>query len=115
MSYATLNLDFNYASSPNDVVEVIPSDLGQNYPNPFNPTTTIDFEVYEAAKISIEIFNVRGQKVTTLIDEDYTPGDHSVIWDGTDNRGENVTSGVYLYKMKAGGRYTSTKKMILLK
>jgi hypothetical protein len=116
MCYTALDVDYNYYSvSADDIVPVVPSDLGQNYPNPFNPDTSIDFKVNEATNISIEIFNIRGQKVTTLIDEDYTPGDYSVNWNGTDDRGQNVTSGVYLYKMKAGGRYTSTKKMILLK
>ena len=86
-----------------------------NYPNPFNPSTKISFSIPVKEKVSIEVFNALGQKVSVLVDEEMTLGSHSIIWDGTDDRGNTVASGIYLYKMKAGGRYTSTKKMILLK
>jgi hypothetical protein len=110
--------DFSFVLEPivdaeDDVPELTYS-LG-NYPNPFNPVTNINFTNLENEHVKIEIFNARGQKVNVLVDEKMLPGNHSVIWDGTDDRGDNVASGIYLYKMKAGGRYTSTKKMILLK
>ena len=109
-----------------DFFELIPTDSSEesvpelsyslgNYPNPFNPVTKINFTNLEKEHINIEIFNARGQKVNVLVNEKMLPGNHNVIWDGTDDRGDNVASGIYLYKMKAGGRHTSTKKMILLK
>ena len=98
-----------------DVTELVAANSLRNYPNPFNPTTNIAFNVEKAGNVSVDIFNARGQKVTTLVDEYLLAGAHSVVWNGTNDRGDNVASGIYLYKMKAGGRYTSTKKMILLK
>ncbi len=68
----------------------------------------------EEGNVSIEVFNIKGQKVTTLINEHMTVGDHTLVWDGTDNNNQTVSSGMYFYKMKASN-YTSTKKMILMK
>jgi FlgD Ig-like domain len=89
--------------------------LSQNYPNPFNPSTEINYSLNEAADVSIEVFNVKGQKVTTLVDDHQEAGQHEITWNGDDISGKSVTSGVYFYKMKAGERYISTRKMILLK
>ena len=89
---------------------VLYTKLGDNYPNPFNPTTTISFSVAQ----TLAIFNIKGQKVKKLVDEILPAGQHSVIWNGTDENGNIVSSGVYFYKMKAE-QYTSTKKMILVK
>jgi len=88
--------------------------LGSNYPNPFNPSTTISFSNPEESNIEIIVYNNKGQKIKTLVNEVLSAGEHTVIWNGTDNRNAAVASGVYLYKMKAGN-YTSIKKMILLK
>jgi len=85
-----------------------------NYPNPFNPTTTISFNLPTEGQVSLEVFNAKGQKVNTLVNEVKSAGAHSVVWSGTDSRGGGLTSGVYYYKIKTG-RFTSTKKMILLK
>ena len=85
-----------------------------NYPNPFNPTTTISFSIPEAANTTIEIYNIRGQKVKTLLNAHLDADQHEVTWQGTDDNGKNVTSGIYFYKLNSG-RYTATKKMILLK
>ena len=86
-----------------------------NYPNPFNPITTIYFSVAQTSSfVNLEIFNIKGQKVKTLVYEKVEAGNHSVTWDGTDENNQLVTSGVYLYKLKAGDK-THTKKMLLLK
>lgn len=88
--------------------------LGQNTPNPFNPTTTIDFALPKASNVRVEVFNILGQKVTTLVDEYLSAGFKRVDWDGTDATGRAVASGVYLYKMTAGD-FSETKKMMLMK
>jgi hypothetical protein len=88
--------------------------LSQNYPNPFNPATEINFALPENAHVKIEIFNVLGQKVQTLIDADMDAGYKSIVWNGTDRGGKSVSSGVYLYRMQAGEK-TFTKKMLMLK
>lgn len=94
--------------------EVAGSNL-HNYPNPFNPETMISFSVEQTSSfVTLEIFNIKGQKVKKLIDEILPTGNHTVVWNGEDENGNTVSSGIYFYKMKAG-QYTLTKKMILLK
>jgi hypothetical protein len=88
--------------------------LAQNYPNPFNPTTTIRYSARARSHVSIRIYNVAGQLVRTLVDGVTTPGVHDVVWNGRDNAGEPVSSGVYLYRMVAGD-YTRTRKMVVIK
>jgi hypothetical protein len=88
--------------------------LNQNYPNPFNPETTISFSLDTAVPVRLEIYNLRGQLVQRLVDESKASGTHSVVWDGTDLCGEPVSSGLYYYKLTSG-KYSSTRKMILLK
>jgi len=85
-----------------------------NYPNPFNPSTTISFNLVEASNVKIDIYSVNGQLINTVTNEFFGAGQNSVSWDGVDGEGRPVASGLYFYKMKAG-RYTSTKKMILMK
>jgi hypothetical protein len=103
--------------------------LAQNYPNPFNPSTSVQFMVNGRQKkaadggqwtadspipTTLKIYNVRGQLVRILVNEPKISGTYEVIWDGKDDRGEGVSSGVYFYKLKAGD-YSETKKMILMK
>lgn len=88
--------------------------LSQNYPNPFNPTTTIEFKVASASRVSVGIFNVLGQRVRTLIDEDLAAGAYATDWDGNDDSGRKLASGVYLYRLQAG-EFSETRKMTLLK
>ena len=93
------------ASVPNDVAVV-----GLvNYPNPFNPKTEIAFTLPRAAEVKLEVFNIMGQKVTTLIDRQMNAGEHSCVWDGSD-----VASGVYFYRLETPG-FATTKKMVLMK
>jgi len=88
--------------------------LSQNYPNPFNARTVISFALPHASHIKIEIFNILGQKVRDLVDEEVSAGYKQVVWDGRDNGGKFVASGVYLYRLK-NGEWTETKRMTLLK
>ena len=95
--------------------------LYQNYPNPFNPTTRIPFTVHGSRFMvrrpiptTLKIYNVLGQKVRTLVDEEKLPGIYQVIWDGKDGEGKDVASGIYFYQLTAEG-HTLTKKMLLLK
>jgi flagellar hook assembly protein FlgD len=88
--------------------------LRQNAPNPFNPVTFIEYELPEAAHVTIDVFNLAGRLVRTVVDETQEPGYKTVAWDGTNASGQKVASGVYLYRMKAGS-YVSQKRMVLLK
>lgn len=90
--------------------------LSQNSPNPFNPSTTIKYQVPEgqAAKVQIVVFNVRGQKVITLVDELKESGDFTVNWNGTNTSGQRVSSGVYFYRMSAG-EFSAVRKMVIVK
>ncbi|RKY89982.1 hypothetical protein DRQ09_00155, partial [candidate division KSB1 bacterium] len=88
--------------------------LKQNYPNPFNPTTTIKYDLPAGTKVQLKIFNMLGQEVKTLVNEYREAGYHKVIWDGRNNNGIRVASGVYIYAIKAG-KYFKAKKMVLLR
>jgi predicted outer membrane repeat protein len=86
----------------------------QNYPNPFNPQTKIEYYLAEPTWVRLTIYNAIGQKVKALVDNFQTAGNKLVIWDGKDNKGKTVASGIYFYKLEANG-YVQSKKMILLK
>ncbi len=90
--------------------------LSQNFPNPFNPCTSISFSGPESFsdRVSIKIYNLRGCLVRNLIDEVREAGSYSVFWDGTDDSGRQVSSGVYIYRLQAG-EFVQTRKMVLLK
>jgi hypothetical protein len=83
--------------------------LFQNYPNPFNPITTIKFNLPVQEKVKIEIFNLLGQRVITLVDKAYQAGQHEIEFNA-----ENVSSGLYFYRIEAG-KYNAVKKMTILK
>ena len=88
--------------------------LYQNYPNPFNPETTINYELPEQSQVLINIYDILGREIRTLVNDFQDAGYKSVIWDGTDEFGRSVGTGIYLYQIKASG-FTQTKKMVLLK
>jgi hypothetical protein len=88
--------------------------LYQNYPNPFNPDTRISYDLPKAASVSLKIYNLMGQEVVTLVDEQQPAGSYTVRWDATNNFGIRVASGVYLYLLKAGD-FVQSKRMTLLK
>ena len=87
--------------------------LEQNYPNPFNPRTTITFHLPKSVQTIISIYNMMGKKIRTLLDRKMTAGSHSIVWNGKDNQGHLVGSGVYLLHMKAGD-YSDTKQLLLI-
>jgi hypothetical protein len=89
-------------------------ELSQNYPNPFNPVTTIEYSLPRLGHVSIEIYNVLGQKVRTLVDREESAGSYTITWNGTSSAGSPVATGVYLYRFQAGD-HVDTKKMLLLK
>ena len=101
------------STSTNDLPGLI-TKLHSNYPNPFNPVTNISYSVKEAGNVTLEVYNIKGQLVKTLINDVREAGNFTTTWTGTDNSNKSVSSGVYFYKMKSGN-YTSTKKMILMK
>ena len=88
--------------------------LRQNYPNPFNPTTEVHFDVPTRSNVKIDIYNVLGHKVKTLVNEEMAAGSYIRTWDGNSSSGNAISSGVYLYKMEAG-TFVDTKKMMMLK
>jgi hypothetical protein len=85
-----------------------------NYPNPFNPSTTISFDNVVEGNVRIDIFNVKGQRITTLTNQHYGIGLHKLVWDGRDDFGTQVGSGVYLYRMTSEN-HTETRRMIMMK
>ncbi len=95
-------------------VPVFVNELKGNYPNPFNPETTISFSLAAKSDVRIDVFNILGQKVKTLVSGQMEAGSHKIVWQGKDQYDHQVGSGVYFYKMKTG-RYTSVKKMLLIK
>ena len=89
--------------------------LEQNYPNPFNPSTKIKFNIPKNSNVKLEIFNIIGERIATLIsNRDYQPGTFTVEWNGKNQFGNQVPSGVYLYKISAN-KFSSVKKMIMIK
>jgi len=93
---------------------VFVTELKGNYPNPFNPETTINFSLADKSPVAVEIYNIKGQKVKTLIDKELAQGMHSVTWKGTDDYDKKVSSGVFFCKMTTGD-YSAIRKMVLLK
>jgi flagellar hook assembly protein FlgD len=93
---------------------VYPTKLQGNYPNPFNPETIISFSLAQKSMVLIEIYNIKGQKVNTLINSFFDEGEHNITWKGIDTIGNKVGTGVYFYKMQTGD-YQSVKKMVLMK
>ena len=89
-------------------------DLGQNYPNPFNPTTRISYSIGERGTVTLEVFDLIGRNVATLVNEVQSPGSYQIVWNGRNNLNLPVTSGVYFYRLRSGG-LSKTNRMVLLK
>ena len=104
-------LDLPNIAYKGGALEAIPTEfsLSQNYPNPFNPVTEIQFGLPEAQHVRLTVYNIMGQTVTTLLDEDRPAGVHSVQWDAV-----RTVTGVYFYRIEAGP-YIETRKMLLMK
>jgi len=88
--------------------------IHQNYPNPFNPTTQIKYDLPEDALVSINIYDLMGRSIKSLVNSQQTAGYRSIQWNATNNLGEPVSAGMYLYTIQAG-EFRQTKKMVLLK
>ncbi len=88
--------------------------LSQNYPNPFNPTTSIRFEIPHATHVTLDVYNTLGQRVATLVNQQMAAGTYEVNWDGRNSEGQLLSSGVYIYRMKAGN-FQQIRRMLLMK
>ncbi|MFH1372277.1 MAG: PQQ-binding-like beta-propeller repeat protein [bacterium] len=105
-----------YLAANDDADSELPQDfeLHQNYPNPFNPVTQIEYSLPIRSHVKLVVHNLLGQTVRTLVNEPRQAGTHTATWNGTDEHGHPVSSGVYLYRLKADN-FTTSKKMLLLK
>ena len=119
-SDSIMQADFTIGFSSNDPDPEDPPqlptsiELMQNYPNPFNPTTSINYTISNNSAVQLDIFNIKGQKVSTLVNEQKDPGTYNVEWNGTNSSGTNVSSGIYLYRLTSED-IINTKKMVLLR
>ena len=98
----------------NEIVSPVTFSLSDNYPNPFNPSTAIDFSVAELSFVNLAIYDASGRLVKTLVSESKVADSYSVMWDGSNDNGVQVSAGMYLYKITAGN-FVETKKMLLVK
>ena len=96
--------------------EIIPENfaLFHNYPNPFNANTQIEFQLPQSAQVSIIIYNLRGNEIRTILNENTPAGSYCVTWDGKDNHGTVMSSGIYMVQLKSDG-FVQCKKMIMMK
>ena len=106
-SYTTESLDYK-------AIEIHAYNLSDNYPNPFNPSTNIDFSIASYGDVSLVIFDALGREVNELVAGVYSPGNYSVVWTGVDNSGNDLSSGMYFYRLNSGD-YSKTKKMLFMK
>jgi len=118
--YRLKQIDFNGSCNYSRIIKsemTIPCSncLLQNYPNPFNPETTIQYQILKESHVTLKVYNINGQLIKTLLNEEISPGSHSTTWDGNDNSRNKVSSGIYIYILKTSTGYTESKKMLLLK
>lgn len=106
---------FGQVSANNNLILEGKKDQINNSPNPFNPSTTISFSIQNDSEVELSIYNIKGQKVKTLANNHYGEGIHSIIWDGDDQNGHPVSSGLYCYKLNINGNTAAVKKCLLLK
>jgi hypothetical protein len=114
--YDRWDYDNQIPTGIDDAAAIVPLTYGleQNYPNPFNPTTHIRYQLPDAQKVSLSIYDILGKKVVTLIDKQQAAGAHTVTWDGKDGLGRRAATGVYFFKLEAGD-FSKTHKMLLMK
>jgi hypothetical protein len=117
LSYLSIQDLYDFSTGLKDPKEIkMPQDysLSQNYPNPFNSQTIISYQIKNTGKVRLEIYDALGTRIRSLLNEIRNRGYYSQTWDGKDNRGKSVSSGVYFYRLNAGD-FIETKKMILLR
>jgi hypothetical protein len=112
--YALLGIGENIENEVHQNIPPVPV-LNGNYPNPFNPETKILFSIPEDSKVNLTIYNIKGQKVKTLVNDQLEKGFHEIIWNSKNNNGKSVASGVYFYKFDVNSKTKGVKKMLLLK
>ena len=112
--FTELQIVFPSNASDDPTVSPVTNMLNQNYPNPFNPETTISFDMPKTANANLSVYNVKGQLVKTLHNGIANFGRNTVVWNGTDNNGNKVTSGLYFYRLTTDGK-VETRKMMLMK
>ena len=114
-----VEINFQYTGVGVENILPLITELTGNYPNPFNPETTISFSVTQTSSfVTLEIYNIKGQKVKQLVSNSVnqlSACQHSVVWNGTDENNQPVSSGIYFYKLKSGKDFSEIKKMLLLK
>ncbi|OQY29956.1 MAG: hypothetical protein B6244_01470 [Candidatus Cloacimonetes bacterium 4572_55] len=116
LSRIGFDLPFSETEEPNPTTDIsVAYGLDQNYPNPFNPSATISFGLARDEQVTIEIYNVLGQKVQTLVHAELSAGYHQAEWNGTNHSARPVSSGVYYYRMKTESGFEQTRRMILMK
>jgi hypothetical protein len=110
------NADYGIVTDVRQPIDIMPAKyaLSQNYPNPFNPTTRFNVSLPEAAHLKVEVFNIVGQKIATVLSEERQAGNYSITWNGTTQSGAPATSGVYLVRMQAG-KFSAVRKVVLMK
>jgi hypothetical protein len=110
------NADFGTITDVRSPIDIVPTTFGlsQNYPNPFNPTTRFNISLPEAAHIEVDVYNVVGQKIATILSEERAAGNYSITWNGTSQAGAPATSGVYFVRMQAG-KFSAVRKVLLMK
>jgi len=118
-SYRLKQIDFNGKYEFSKVIDVqivhgLSYALEQNYPNPFNPETAIKYTIPQAGRVTIQVYDVTGKEVVTLVNNEMQAGSYETQWFGRDNRGYSVSTGVYILKM-ASGSFTSARKIMYLK
>jgi len=113
LEFTILITDQDYSNTDDEVVQN--TFRMQNYPNPFNPETNIYYSIPVEVKVELSIYNIKGQKVKTLVNETQLSGEHIVVWNGTNKHNKRVASGVYFYKLEINDSKLLINKMLLLK
>jgi hypothetical protein len=103
-----------YVETAKRLVSIDREIKANNYPNPFNPTTTISYNLPQSGHVTLDVYNIAGQKVRSLIDQHQDAGTQTVVWDGQDENSNSVASGIYFYRISTE-EFSATRKMVLLK
>jgi hypothetical protein len=109
----TLNINMLISANEDEIIPVTATALNGNFPNPFNPETVISYSLKDAGDVRLEIYNLKGQRIRSLVNGRQNTGNYRVLFDARDDNGRQLGSGIYLYRLTTGG-YTSTRKMMLM-
>jgi hypothetical protein len=112
--YLTVDILFSQVDVSDNSISLSQCDL-LNYPNPFNPNTMMKFSIVEDCNVKLSIYNIKGRIIKKLVTDFFRKGEYSVLWEGIDDSGEKVDSGIYFYKLDVNGKTKSIKKCLLLK